>query len=775
MRIYGLIQENALIPDPDETKTRTYAAVAIALLLVVYALAYLPALGGSFIWDDDYFVSENPTLRSWTGLLTIWTDPAVRLQYYPLVHTSFWIENHLWGLNPIGFHLVNLILHALNAWLLWRILKTLRLPGAAFAAALFLIHPVHVESVAWITERKNVLSGLFYLLSMLAWLKFDPLLPLAETTIAAPSPSVAGSEMKWYAGSFLLYIAALLSKSVTCSLPAVLLLLIWWRRGTVTRKDALRLAPFFAVGLVFGLLTAWMEKKYVGAQSDEFALKAPERILVAGHALWFYAGKLVWPNPLAFIYYRWHLDLCSIAQWIFPLSALAVIAALFALRNRLSRGPLVAVLCFAGTLVPAIGFFNVYPHRFSFVADHFQYLASIFMLVLLAALAARWIPARVQIFPASFVLVACGGLVWQQAHVYQNLETLWRDTLSKNPECWLAHFNYGNLLKKRGDNVQAIAEYRETLKYYPEHALALSNLAGTLEAIGNLTEAEELHTRALAAKPDEAEFYFNLGALHAKQGHLAEAMREFEAALQHDEKLVAAHVNLANALLQQGHEADAMAHFLRARELDPDGATTANNLGAALARTGKPDKAIEQFEHACQLNPRYVDAYVNWGMALSLLGQRHAAAEKFLLALEIDPLNPIANFRIAEMLAEGGHAAAAAPHYQHALERRPDWPDALARYAWLLATSADENLRAPDQALRLVEKSLQSGPARPWVLDVKAAALAASKQFPQAVEIAERAEALAREQGHADVAAVIAERKKRYEAGLTYVEPAPKP
>lgn len=761
--------------EPSKLKTPAIMFIAIGFLLILYVVAYSPALRGGFIWDDDFHVSQNPTLRTGSGLVAIWTDPAVRVQYYPMVHSSFWLEYHLWGLNTTGYHLVNLLLHALSAGTLWRILKRLELPGAGFAAALFLMHPVHVESVAWITERKNVLSGLFYLLSIMAWLQMDPLRPraIAETEAAGENPlGGARSGKGWYAASFFLFLAALLSKTVTCSLPAVLVLLIWWRRGAVSGRDIIRLVPYFCVGLISGLATAWMEKKFVGAEGAEFSLKVSERLLVAGRALWFYAEKLLWPNPLSFIYYRWHLDAQSVTQWLFPLSAVAAIVALFAMRNRIGRGPLIAVLCFAGTLFPALGFFNVYPHRYSFVADHFQYLASIFLIVLVVCLAARRIPVQFQRIPAVLVLCVCGGLVWWQAHAYENLEALWRDTISKNPECWMAHYNYGNLLKTRGDYAQAIDEYRAELKYYPEHAMALSNLAGTLELSGDMADAEALHRRALAAEPQNPEFHYNLGVLHAKLGRTAEAINDFEAALKLNDKLVTAHINLANTLLQQGREAEAFAHYYRAQELDPNGARTANNVGAALARTGKPDKALEQFERACALDPRYVEAFVNWGMALSLCGQPRSSAEKFLLALGLDPDNAVANFRIAEMFAGAGHPAEAAPHYRRALAKRPDWPDALAKYAWLLATCPDEHLRAPEEAVRLCEKALRGGAAPAWMLDVKAAALAAANQFPQAIETAVRAEALAREQGHPEFAAVIAERRKNYEAGKPFVEPS---
>lgn len=762
------------MPEPALTRSRFYFPGAIACLLIVYIAAYAPALTGGFIWDDDAYVSKNATLQSWAGLVKIWTDPTARTQFYPLVFTSFWIETHLWGLHTLGFHCVNLLLHALNAALLWKLLKRLQLPGAAFAVALFLLHPVEVESVAWITERKNVLSGFFYLLALHAWLRFDPLPPPDSVQLGAPQP--LPSAKKWYVAALILFIAALLSKTVTCSLPAVILLLIWWRRGRIGVRDVARTAPFFAVGLCMGLLTAWLEKKYVGAVGTEFNLSAPERILVAGRALWFYATKLVWPTPLSFIYERWHVDASVLWQWLFPLAAVAVIATLFALRNRIGRGPLVAVLCFAGTLLPALGFFNVYPHRFSFVADHFQYLASVFLMVLLVAVVAprltkaRWIQAAV-------VLLSCGSLTWRQAHAYQNLETLWLDTLDKNPECWMAHCNYGNVLMARGDDDNAAHHYREALKIYPQYIEATGNLAGALDRMGDVAEAERLYNKAIAMNPGEPKYFYQLGGLLLKQGRGTDAIKAYEAALRVNEAFDVAHADLAGALMSSGRTAEALEHYRRALELNPANAKTVNSYGAALAQIGKSAEALEQFARACSLDPNYADAFVNWGIALSASNDRQGAGEKFLRALEIEPANPGANFRLAELLAAAGQAPLAAKHYRLAIQARPDWPAALARCAWLLATTSDATVRAPEDALMLSDRALKLSPppnTPEWLLDVRAAALAAAGKFQEAAEVAGRAEALAREQNHAAFADLIAARKKLYESKQDYREGPPK-
>jgi hypothetical protein len=358
-------------------------AYAVLILAAVWA-SYLPVLHAGWIWDDDAYVTKNLTLRTTHGLRDIWLHPTATPQYYPLVHTTFWLEYHFFGANPLPFHASNVALHAANALLLAAILARLSVPGAWIAGLLFALHPVEVESVAWITERKNCLSGFFYLLSFLTWLRYR-------------EPGATSPEARRRHGllvlAFVLFVLALLSKTVTATLPCVALVVIWWKEGRVQRRDVLRLAPFVVVGMAFGLLTAALERGHVGAQGEEWALTGAQRALLAGRALWFYAGKVVLPTHLTFIYPRWALDVHSPALWLYAAAALAVVAAFWTFRVRFGRAPLAVALIFAGTLFPALGFFNIYPMRYSYVADHFQYLASAALLAgtasVIAALGSR--------------------------------------------------------------------------------------------------------------------------------------------------------------------------------------------------------------------------------------------------------------------------------------------------------------------------------------------------------------------------------------------------
>jgi hypothetical protein len=347
---------------------RAQAARWPCVLIVLATLAaYIPALSAGFIWDDYGHVTRAD-LRSLAGLFRIWFEPGATQQYYPLLHSAFWIEHLFWGDAPFSYHLLNILLHATGACLFFTLLRRLIVPGAWLAALFFALHPVCVESVAWISEQKNTLSTVLYLCAALAYLRF--------TDDRRPAR---------YALATALFLAALLAKSVTATLPAALLVLAWWRHGRISWRDEVRpLLPWFALSAIAAAVTAHFERTQIGAQGSDFALTFAQRLLLAGRAPWFYAGKLLWPADLSFIYPHWTLDPATLWPWLFPLATLALVTALWVSRAR-SRAPLAAVLLFIGALFPALGFVNVYPFVFSFVADHFQYLASLPLFALVAA------------------------------------------------------------------------------------------------------------------------------------------------------------------------------------------------------------------------------------------------------------------------------------------------------------------------------------------------------------------------------------------------------
>jgi tetratricopeptide (TPR) repeat protein len=601
-----------------------------ALIVLLTLVAYLPAMHGGFIWNDDSYVTENHTLRSLTGLGKIWTRPEATEQYYPLVFTSFWAEYHLCKLQPFGYHFVNILLHALNAVLLWRVLRRLEVRGAWWIAAIFALHPVQVESVAWITERKNVLSGVFYLLALLAWFHFRPL---------TASHTDGSQDWRFYPLVILLFFCALLSKTVTLSLPAVIVLLIWWKGNQVERRDVLALVPLFVLGTALGYMTMWMEKHHVGAGED-WTLSMVQRCLLAGRALWFYVGKLCWPHPLTFIYPRWVINARAWWQYLFPMAALVVPITLWLLRRRIGRGPLVATLYFEGTLVPALGFFDLYPFRYSFVADHFQYLACIGPIALVVNAGAmiyrrsagQW--SQLVTLAAAAALLMLGVSTRRQGLIYNDPETLWRDTLAKNPDAWMAHNNLGLVLTDQGRVEEAIAEYRASLRIKPDHWGAHYNLANALVTQGKLADAITEYQVVLRAEPNFAPAHNNLGGALAKQGKVAKATAEFVAALRINPDSAEAHNNLGNVLLELGKVAEAVAQYREALRLRPDFSYALSKMAWILATDENAN--FRNGAEAVQLAERFcVVTGSHRTKALDVLAAAYAEAGRFSDAIRI--------------------------------------------------------------------------------------------------------------------------------------------
>ncbi len=603
------------------------------LLIALTLVAYGPTLDAGFIWDDDDYVTENPTLRTADGLRRIWLDYGATPQYYPMVHTSYWLEYQLWGLEPAGFHAVNVLLHTVGAMLLWAVLAALGLPGAWFAAAIFALHPVHVESVAWITERKNVLSGVFYLASLHAYLRSAGLGRKAVDEHRAT---------RLYAFSLACFAAALLSKTVTGSLPAVILLLVWWRRGRVGWSDVQPLIPYFLLATGFGLLTARLETQHVGAVGWEWDLSFVDRVLIAGRALWFYAGKLVWPTQLSFNYPRFEIDSGDFVAWLYPAAAVAVVIVAWALRARFGRGPLVAVLIFAGSLFPALGFFDVYPMRYSFVADHFQYLASVGLIALFAAFAANAAPRKLrqqvgrladgrfvpEIVCVGLVLALLTGMSWRQSHVYHDVETLWRDTLAKNPNSWLALGHLGTIAEERGRFDEAIEYFRASARVEPRQHEAHNNLGNALRLRGELDEAAAAVERSLAAQPSYGLAHNSLGLIRHDQGEFAEAVRSFERALELDPDFAAAQTNLGITLVAVGDLDAAIARHRAALEIAPDLVAARTNLASALIERGDLDEAVEQLSRVVELTPDSQLAKRNLRAAKQLRAKRSGTGSR---------------------------------------------------------------------------------------------------------------------------------------------------
>ena len=602
-----------------------------AVLFVMTIAAHAPALRGGFIWDDDRYVTENPLLKSADGLRAIWFKPSAFPQYYPMVLTSFWVESRVWGLEPLGYHATNVMLHALNACLVFVVLRSLAVPGAWLAAAIFAVHPVHVESVAWVTERKNLLSAFLVLLSVAAYCRFvgwfGPRDPAGES----------GRSRKTYYGiSLVLFLLALLSKTTVCTMPAAMCVLHWAKQGRVTRRAVLRLTPFFALGAVLGLVTVYMEKVFVGARGAEWDFSAMDRLIIAGRALWFYLFKLLWPAPLIFSYPRWEIDDRLWWQYLLPLSAAAAVVLLWAQRRRLGRWPLAGVLIFAGTLVPALGFFDVFPMRYTFVADHFQYLSSIGIIALFPGLLARIVPRRNRDLPAppallpalaAPALLLLAALTWNQALIYRSAETLWRDTIRKNPGSWMAAVNLGVLLVDRGETREAASCFRRALELHSPNSKALYGLGRVAQLEGRVDEAIDFFRQSLQVTPAFIPPRFDLATALARRGDFQEARSRYLEILRIQPDHVKAYANLGTLSAQQGAWTEALSYFNRALQLEPGNPRRHNSVALAFMSLGRLPEAEAGYRESLRMNPDDVETRTQLGAVLLRLGKTAAAAE----------------------------------------------------------------------------------------------------------------------------------------------------
>jgi len=545
--------------------------LATVLVVLVFA-AYFPALRGGFIWDDDDHLTQNRTVLSSDGWRGIWSSLSVS-RYYPLTLTSFWAEHQLWGLTPRPYHAVNVAIQAVNAILLWIVLRRLNVPGAWLGAAVWAVHPVNVESVAWVTELKNTQSGFFFLLAALFYLRFED-----------------GSGRRGYVLALLCAAAAMLSKPSTVILPGILLLCSWWRRG---RWNWVRLLPFAALAAGMSLLTIVEQRHHIQTEgAAEWSLTWAQRLALAGRAVWFYAATLVFPVNLTFIYPRWELP----GSWL-PLAAAGAVAGVlvhFRQQPR-ARAAIFGLSCFVVALLPVLGFFDIYFFVYSFVADHFQYLASMALIALVMAVVPRAIGIG--------ALIVLAIATWRLTPVYTTSESLWRDTLRKNPRAWMARVNLGSELQSQGKLSEAIAQYEQARALKPDCAEAYNDLGNALLEAGQVETSLVQCQEALRLKPNYADAHSNLGNALLRLNRPLDAMAQYQEALRLRPEHADAHNNLGSALFQVGRVAEAEAHIREAIRLKPDFAMAYVNLGVVLARAGRLNEAIQQWEQALRLQP----------------------------------------------------------------------------------------------------------------------------------------------------------------------------
>ena len=546
-------------------KRQWLSVLGSVFLVAIVLLAYLPALQGGFVWDDDSWTTKLlRVLQDTSGLRAIWLEPKTLQQYYPLSGTTFWLDYQLWEFRPLPYHVENVLLHALAALLFWRSLRALRVPGAELASAIFALHPLMVESVAWITERKNVLSLCLCLASFLAFLR-SRYGAERRGSGEGEAPGAAGRRRMslsapFYLLALLLFVAAMSAKTSVCTMPAATLLLIWFRSGALRwREDVLPMLPFFAVALGMGAVTVWLEQTHVGARGTDYALTFSQRGLIAGRAFWFYLGKLLWPANLCFIYPRWQPDVSAFWQWLYPAAALALFVTLWQKRRLVGRGPITALLFFAGTLAPLLGFVNVYFMRYSFVCDHWAYLPSLGPIALASAGLAKLLQKLGQTLAAKSALV--GALLFtlfvlttQRATMYTDLETLWRTAIRDNPGSWAAHNNLGNALFRHGNVTEAVSCFMRAIELKPDLAEAHTSLGVALASSGQIDEAIVKFKEAIRVSPEYAEAHYDLGLALNGTGQRDEAIHEFQEAIRLKPGFAAAKKSLRSTLSRRRHD-----------------------------------------------------------------------------------------------------------------------------------------------------------------------------------------------------------------------------
>jgi tetratricopeptide (TPR) repeat protein len=762
----------AIVSEPADLQTRSWQREGLwaFLLIALVFISYARVFNADFIWDDESHLTRNPCIVGPLGLKEIWT--SARAVYYPLVLTTFWTLHKFVGLSPWPYHLLNVFLHAGSAVLLWRILRQLNVRGAWLGAALWALHPVMVQSVAWVTELKNTQSGFFYLLSIFCFLKWDErprirrILRIQGTTdqegaVSRPPRRLAGDGycLMWFALSLSFFILATLSKPSVVMLPVVLALCVWWRKGRIHWRDIAALGLFVLISALASVWTILEQKFHAGAIGGEWAQTWPERLIIAGRAMWFYVAKLAWPYPLIFIYPRWKINSSQLIAYLPLVAALAGLLALWLIRAKWSRAVFFAATYYVVSLFPVLGFFSVYFFRYSFVSDHFQYLASMGPLALAAAgivtgcsrlaAASRRLSALPSTSrPRAVVTTPLGGicgvlllslvfLTWRQTAVYHNLITLYTGTLTKNPDCWMAHYNLGIALNNQGDADGAIAHYRQAVELWPSYAEAHYNLGRLLVQKGQLDEAIAHYEKALETNPADAEAHNNLGATLFANGRVDEAIAHYRKALAIKPDYADASCNLASALLSKGALDGAIASYSACLAISPDQVEAQYNLASALFRTGRMDEAIAHYQKVLELRPENADAHANLGSVF------------------------LAKGRVRDAIAQ----------YRDALRIAPDNVAAQSNLAWLLATAADPSLRNGSEAVLLAEQA-ESESSRSEnhaiVLRILAAAYAETGRFVEAKKTAEQALQRAEIQGNSTLSGALRDEISLYDLGLPY-------
>jgi tetratricopeptide (TPR) repeat protein len=652
---------------PSRINRATLNAIGGAVIVFATLWVYRPALRGGWVWDDLAEIAHNPVLRDPAGIRGIWLAPA-GADYFPLKTTVQWVEWHLWGENLLAYHLVNVALHALSALLIWRILGELGMRLGWIGGLLFAVHPLAVESVAWISEFKNTLSLPLLLLAMDQWIAYD-----AAERRRGRVHCVA---------SLLLFTAALLCKPSVIMFPLVTLLYAWWRRGSVRWRDLAASVPFFAVSAGLGLVTVWFQvhRALGGAGLPEAPLLA--RCAGAGLAVIFYLWKCIVPAGLSPNYPLWRLNPPTLLQFLPWLAALAlVVLSLMQRTTARMRALRLGLGFFLLNLLPVLGFVPMSYLRISWVADHFAYLPLIGIVGLAAAGFEYLIAGRSDGFKVAAILAVAavvGALALQSrryARVFRSDEALWTFTLERNPDSWTGHNNLGMDLAADGRLGEAIGHYEAAIRLKPAYASAHVNLGNALVRQGRLPEAVAEYRAALAIEPLSGEALEDAGNSLAQSGRLQEAVECYGTLVRSRPDQPEAHFGLAYVLERAGRASEAVGEYGRAIRLRPDYAEARYRLGNVLGNSGRLPEAIAQYEEAIRSRPGFAEARANLGLALINSGRIPEAIDQLGKALELRPSYGEAHAYLGLALASAGRLPEAIAQYGKALEASPSDPD----------------------------------------------------------------------------------------------------
>ena len=753
---------NTIAPQQLSWLTRDWLLGLILIEAII--LTYIPVWQAGFIWDDEPFITANPCIVGPFGLKEIWTTNAADI--CPLTLTTVWMEHALWRLTPLPYHLMNVLLHGACAVLLWLVLRQMRVSGAWVGAALWALHPVQVESVAWITEIKNTQSGLFFLLSVLFFVK----------GLKADEGSFHRGSTKNYVLTLLFAALAMASKSSTVILPVVLCLCAWWVENRWDWRQLARLTPIVFMSIATCVLSIWTQR--MGSiENPQWVRTWPQRLVTAGDAVWFYMGKLGWPHPLITIYPLWETDA---VQWASYLPLLAVIVILFILWfkcNTWSRPWILAFAYFLVALLPVLGLVSMSFFRYSLVSDHFQYLASMGPMAL-AGSALAWlldavIPKKwwLQSIPVAAVLLILGTWSWQRAWVYKNEETLWNDTLAKDPNCWAGYNNLGRALFLKGQVDEAIIQYQKALKINPNYFEAHVNFGAALfqkrlfseataqyqdvlkidpnsdqahEGIGIIFSEQNYmdkaiaeYQKALRINPYNADVHYNFGVALFLEGKLDDAIAQYKMTLEIDPNFIRARNGLGTLFFKQGHADEALAQYQAALTIDPNNAEVHYNFGLALYLEKKLDDAITQYKTALEIDPTYLQAYNNLGAVFFKKGQFDDAMAQYQKALQIAPRDAQAYNHLGSCFVQKGQLDNAIPQFEKALEIRPEYAEAHFNLGIALSKNGqlDKAINQFQQALRIDPTFVQADDSLGIILIQKGRLDEALKPFIEALRL----------------------------------------